>query len=190
MASEAAGGTGAGAGDQAVVAGVFADQHAGRAALEKLTAMGAQLRQAGVTGVLILSKDADGTVDARAADLPGASGGAGELEKRTIAALESLAGVQGHPDAPGAELGHALRPGAIALAVFVEPGSAPVVRMGLQNIGAQVLTDDDLRRIGAAWPACRRAGCTAPRRARARYRRPARSSTGRGSTRIPWPSRP
>jgi hypothetical protein len=57
--------------------------------------------------------------------------------------------VQGHPDAPAAELGHALRPGAIALAVFVEPGSAPVVRMGLQNIGAQVLTDDDLRRIGA-----------------------------------------
>jgi hypothetical protein len=149
MAGKAAGGIGTGTSDQAVVAGVFSDQHAGMAALEKLTAMGAQLSQAGVTGVLILSKDADGKVDARAADLPGASEGAGELEKRTIAALESLAGVQGHPDAPAAELGHALRPGAIALAVFVEPGSAPVVRMGLQNIGAQVLTDDDLRRIGA-----------------------------------------
>ena len=46
------------------------------------------------------------------------------------------------------ELCHALRPGAIALAVFVKPSSAPVVRMGLQNIGAQVLTDDALRRIG------------------------------------------
>ena len=119
------------------------------AALEKLTAMGPQLSQAGVTGVLILSKDADGKVGARAAELPGASEGADELEKKTIAALESLAGVQGHPDAPGAELGHALRPGAIALAVFVKPGNAPVVRMGLQNIGAHVLTDEDLRRIGA-----------------------------------------
>lgn len=149
MASEAAGGTATGTSDQAVVAGVFSDHQAGMAALEKLKAMGAQLSQAGVTGVLVLSKDADGKVEAQAAELPGASEGADELEKRTIAALESLAGVQGHPDAPAAELGHALRPGAIALAVFVKPGSAAVVRMGLQNIGAQVLTDDDLRRIGA-----------------------------------------
>jgi hypothetical protein len=42
MASKAAGGIGTGTSDQAVVAGVFADQHAGMAALEKLTAMGAQ----------------------------------------------------------------------------------------------------------------------------------------------------
>jgi hypothetical protein len=148
MASEAAGGTGTGT-SQAVVAGVFSDHHAGMAALEKLQAMGAQLSEAGVSGVLILAKDADGRVDARAAELPGASEGAEELEKRTIAALESMAGVQGHPDAPAAELGHALRPGAIALAVFVSPDRAPVVRMGLQNIGAQVLSDGDLRRIGA-----------------------------------------
>jgi hypothetical protein len=149
MASEAAGGTGTGTSDQAVVAGVFSDHSAGMAALEKLQAMGAQLRDAGVTGVLILAKDADGKVDARAAELPGASESADQLEKKTIAALESMAGVQGHPDAPAAELGHALRPGAIALAVFTKPDKAPVVRMGLQNIGAQVLTDDDLRRIGA-----------------------------------------
>jgi hypothetical protein len=134
---------------QAVVAGVFSDHSAGTAALEKLQAMGAQLSEAGVTGVLILAKDGDGRVDARAADLPGASEGAEKLEQRTIAALASMAGVQGHPDAPAAELGHALRPGAIALVVFVDRARAPVVRMGLQNIGAQVLGDDDLRRIGA-----------------------------------------
>ena len=149
MASAVAGGTGTSISDQAVVAGVFSDHSAGMAALEKLQAMGAQLGEAGVSGVLILAKDADGRVEARAAELPGASEGAEELEKRTIAALESMAGVQGHPDAPAAELGHALRPGAIALAVFVSPDRAAVVRMGLQNIGAQVLSDDDLRRIGA-----------------------------------------
>jgi hypothetical protein len=149
MASETAGGIGTGTSDQAVVAGVFSERHAGMAALEKLKAMGAQLSDAGVTGVLILAKDADGGVDARAAELPGAPEGADELEKRTIAALESMAGVQGYPDAPAAELGHALRPGAIALVVFANLDKAPVVRMGLQNIGAQVLTDDDLRRIGA-----------------------------------------
>jgi Protein of unknown function (DUF1254) len=88
-------------------------------------------------------------VHAQAADLPGASENAEELERRTIAALESMAGVRSHPDAPAAELGHALRPGAIALVVFVDPARAPVVRMWLQNIGAQVLSDDDLRRIGA-----------------------------------------
>ncbi len=134
---------------QAVVAGVFTDHSAGMAALEKLQAMGAQLSEAGVTGVLILAKDADGKVDARAAELPGASAGAKELEQRTIAALASMAGVQGHPDAPAAELGHALRPGAIALVVFVDRAEAPVIRMGLQKVGAQVLSDDDLRRIGA-----------------------------------------
>jgi hypothetical protein len=149
MASAGAGGVGTGISDQAVVAGVFSDHSAGMAALEKLQAIGAQLSEAGVTGVLILAKDAEGKVDARAAQLPGASEGADELEKQTIAALESMAGVQGHPDAPAAELGHALRPGAIALAVFVEPDRAAVVRIGLQNIGAQVLSDDDLRRIGA-----------------------------------------
>jgi hypothetical protein len=59
-------------------------------------------------------------VDAQAAQLPGASAGAEELERRTIAALKSMAGVRGHPDAPTAELGHALRPGAIALVAFVD----------------------------------------------------------------------
>jgi hypothetical protein len=190
MASAAAGGTGTGTSEQAVVAGVLSDHQAGTAALDKLQAMGPQLREAGVTGVLILAKDAEGKVDTRAAELPGASEDAEELEQQTIAALESMAGVQGHPDAPAAELGHALRPGAIALAVFVEPDKAPVVRMGLQNIGAQVLTDDDLRRIGAGQLVWRRAGCRVARPTRARSRCPARSSTGRVSMPIPLPSRP
>jgi hypothetical protein len=50
-----------------------------------------------VTGVLILSKDADGKVDARAADLPGASEGAGELVKRTIASGYSAVSPEFHP---------------------------------------------------------------------------------------------
>jgi hypothetical protein len=60
-----------------------------------------------------------------------------------------MAGVQGHPDAPAAEFGPALRPGAIALVVFVDRAKAPVARMGFQTLGAQVLSADDLRRIGA-----------------------------------------
>jgi hypothetical protein len=67
MASEAAGGTGSGS-DQAVVAGVLSDHPAGMAALEELKAMGAQLSEAGFTGVLILEMDNDGRVDARAGD--------------------------------------------------------------------------------------------------------------------------
>jgi hypothetical protein len=53
---------GGGGPEQAVVAGVFSDHGAGMAALEKLQAMGAQLSEAGVTGVLILVKDAEGRV--------------------------------------------------------------------------------------------------------------------------------
>jgi hypothetical protein len=181
---------GADTSEQAVVAGVFADHSAGTAALENLQAMGAQLRKAGVTGVLILAKDADGRVDAQAAQLPGASTDAQELEQRTIAALKSMAGVQGHPDAPAAELGHALRPGAIALVVFVERARVPVVRMGLQNVGAQVLSDDDLRRIGAGAAGVTTSGLQGGEAGRGSVRRPARCSTGRASTPTPWAFRP
>jgi hypothetical protein len=151
MASASAGasGTGGGTSEQALVVGVFFDHAAGMAASEKLQAMGPQLSEAAVSGVLILAKDTDGMVNARALDLPGASEGAEELEERTIAALASTAGLHGRPDARAAELGHALRPGAIALVVFASADAAPVVRMGLETIGAQVLGDDDLRRIGA-----------------------------------------
>ena len=52
--------------------------------------------------------------------------------------------------APGQVVGRDFHTdGAIALVVFVDHARAPVIRMGLQNVGAHVLSDDDLRRIGA-----------------------------------------
>ena len=68
MAREAAGGTGSGISDQAVVAGVLSDHPAGMAAFEELKAMGAQLSEAGFTGVLILEKDNNGRVETRSGD--------------------------------------------------------------------------------------------------------------------------
>lgn len=140
---------GVNADDQSLVAGVFADRQAGVAAVEQLTERAWQLEEAGVAGVLILSKDPDGALDTRAVPLPGASADVERLAARTVSALETITGVHGHPDAPAAELGHALLPGTVALAVFVDKAQAATVRTALQTVGARVLSDDDLRRIGA-----------------------------------------
>jgi hypothetical protein len=132
-----------------LVAGVFNDQAAGEAALGKLREMAPQLSDAGVTGVLTIIKAKDGTITAGAVDMPGASANADALVARTRSALEALAGRSGNGGAPAAELGQALMPGALAVGVFAPAARAEVVEMGMQNLGAQVLAQDDLKRIGA-----------------------------------------
>lgn len=136
-------------GDLGIVAGVFADHQAGAAALQTLTAKAGELGEAGVSGVLVLAKDADGAVSTSAADVPGASDDADALVRRTMDALAAASGDGARSTAPAARLGHALRPGAMAVAMFAPSAAQAVLRAGLQLAGAQVLTDDDLRRIGA-----------------------------------------
>jgi hypothetical protein len=139
---------GSGTDESTLVAGVFSDHAAAGPAVAKLKGMGAELAQSGVSGVLTVAKRADGTIDAQAVALAGVEATADALVERTRAALETLSGVQASGDTP-AELGAALAPGAVAVGVFLPADRAQVVTVGLQNLGAQVLTDDELRRIGA-----------------------------------------
>jgi hypothetical protein len=132
-----------------LVAGVFGDHAAAEPAVAKLKEMGAGLAQAGVSGILTVAKQADGTIDTRAVALPGVETSGDALAERTRAALEKLAGVRHAGDPAAAELGRALAPGAVAVGVFLPADRAQVVTIGMQNPGAQVLSDDELRRIGA-----------------------------------------
>ena len=87
-------------------------------------------------------------------------------------------------------LGLALNPGAVALGVFVDKQAAGKVEDGIGKTGAQILTADDLKRIGAGLGARAGTNDLAAKAAAAHacraLRRAARSSTGRRSTPIRW----
>ena len=68
---------------------------------------------------------------------------------RTRSALERSAGGRQDGGTPAAELGQALTPGSLAVGVFVPADRTQTVEMGMQRLGAQVLTQADLKRIGA-----------------------------------------
>ena len=136
-----------------LVAGVFRDHAAGEAALAKLREMAPQLAEAGVSGVLTLEKGDDGKITAGPVDMPGASARAEALVARTRSALQRLAGARPESGTPAAELGQALMPGAVAVGVFAPAGRADMIETGMQNAGAQVLSQADLKRIGAVMAA-------------------------------------
>ena len=54
---------------------------------------------------------------------------------------------------PATDLGQALMPGALAVGVFVPAGRTQMVEMGMQDVGAHVLSQEDLKRIGAGMAA-------------------------------------
>ena len=132
-----------------LVAGVFSDHAAWEAARGRLQEMAPQLSKAGVTAVLSIAKAGDGTITPTVVDMPGGSEGAEALLARTRSALERLSGGRGGEGTPAAELGHALMPGAVAVGVFVPTSRAQAVEVGMQNLGARVLSAEDLKRIGA-----------------------------------------
>ena len=132
-----------------LVAGVFSDHAAWEAARGRLQEMAPQLSKAGVTAVLSIAKAGDGTITPAVVDMPGGSEGAEALLARTRSALERLSGGRGGEGTPAAELGHALMPGAVAVGVFVPTSRAQAVEVGMQNLGARVLSAEDLKRIGA-----------------------------------------
>jgi uncharacterized membrane protein len=139
---------------QQLVAGVFATQAAYDAAAAKIKTMGPQLQVVNASNLLVIAKDEAGKVAIDVLDV-GASSGADlmALAKRAAADLESLGG-----NAPtsatdlaahASHLGAALNPGAVAVGVFVDKQFAPKIEDALRKMGVQVLTADDLKRIGA-----------------------------------------
>ena len=136
-----------------LVAGVFTDHAAGEAALAKLREMAPRLSQAGVTGVLTVAKARDGKITVEVVDVPGASDEASALVAKTRSALDKAAGAGGEGGTPAVELGQALMPGARAVGVFVPADRAQMVETGMQDLGAHVLSQADLKRIGAGMAA-------------------------------------
>jgi uncharacterized membrane protein len=139
---------------QQLVAGVFPTKALYDAVASKIKTMGPQLQLVNASNLLVIAKDEAGKVDIDVLDV-GASTGADlmALAKRAAGGLEAISG-----NAPSSatdlaahasHLGAALNPGAVAIGVFVDKQFAPKIAGALQKMGVQVLSADDLRRIGA-----------------------------------------
>lgn len=139
---------------QQLVAGVFPSKGAYDAVAGKLKTMGPQLQMVNASNLLVIAKDDAGKVDVDVLDV-GSSAGVDlmAMAQRVAAGVEALSG-----NAPSSatdlaahasHLGLALNPGAVALGVFVDKQYAAKIEDALRKMDAQVLTADDLKRIGA-----------------------------------------
>lgn len=136
------------------MAGVFTSKTDADAAMEKIKGIRPQLQMVNASNILVLAKDGKSKVDINIIDIGSTSG-------VNIAALAELIAVDltviadkpvGSPtelNVQATHLGHALNPGAVAICLFVDPQYAGKIEDGIGKIGAQVLTADDLKRIGA-----------------------------------------
>lgn len=139
---------------QQLVAGVFASKEAGYAAIKKIEGYGPQLRMVNASNILVLAKDDSSKVDVSIIDIGSSSSVNIEaMAERIVANLIAIAGNPvGSPtelNVQATHLGHALNPGAVAIGMFVDPRSVSTIEDGLGYMGAQVLTPEDLKRIGA-----------------------------------------
>ncbi|AKB28998.1 hypothetical protein MSSIT_2279 [Methanosarcina siciliae T4/M] len=137
-----------------LVAGIFASKASADAAMEKIKSLGPQLQKVNASNILVLAKDDKGKVDINIIDIGSTSG-------MNIAALaeriaEDIITVASKPVGSPAELnvqvthlGHALNPGSVAIGLFVDPQYAEKIKAGIEKAGAQFLTAEDLKRIGA-----------------------------------------
>ncbi len=178
--------------------GVFASKAGYDAVAGKLKTMGPQLQMVNASNLLVIAKDDAGKVDVDVLDV-GSSAGVDlvAMAERVAADVETLSG-----NAPSSatdlaahasHLGLALNPGAVALGVFVDKQYAAKIEDALGKMGAQVLTADDLKRIGAGLGAA--AGMNdlaakASMAAQAPRPRHRPSLTGTRSTPTRWRSRP
>jgi hypothetical protein len=138
---------------QQLVAGVFASKTAADAAMEKIKGLGPQLQMVNASNILVLSKDDKGKVDISIIDIGSTSGvNIAVLAKRIAADLTAVAdkpvGSPTELNVRATHLGHALNPGAVAVGLFVDPQSAGKIEDGIGKMGAQILTAEDLKRIG------------------------------------------
>ena len=93
-----------------------------------------------MSGVLTVAKGGDGKITVGVVDVPGASEQTEALVARTQAALGEITGMGGEVGTPAAELGQALMPGSLAVGAFVPAGRTQMVEMGMQELGAHVLS--------------------------------------------------
>jgi hypothetical protein len=139
---------------QQLVAGVFATTAVYDAVAGKIKSMGPQLQMVNASNLLVIAKDEAGKVAVDVLDI-GSSAGADimAMAKRVAANVKTLGGsVLGSPTdlaAHASHLGVALNPGAVAVGVFVDAQFAPKIEDALKKLGVQVLSAEDLKRIGA-----------------------------------------
>lgn len=139
---------------QQLVAGVFATKAGYDAVAGKLKTMGPQLQMVNASNLLVIAKDDAGKVDVDVLDI-GSSAGLDlvAMADRVAADVETLGGnVPSNATdltAHASHLGLALNPGAVAIGIFVDKQYAGKIEDALGKMGAQVLTTEDLKRIGA-----------------------------------------
>jgi hypothetical protein len=139
---------------QQLVAGVFASKAAADTAMEKVKGLYPQLQMVKASNILVLAKDDKGKVNINIIDTGSNSGvNIAALAERIAADLTAVAskpvGSPAELNVQATHLGHALNPGAVAIGLFVDPQYADKIEDSIGKIGAQVLTADDLKRIGA-----------------------------------------
>lgn len=139
---------------QRLVAGVFASKAVVETAMEKIRELSPQLQMMNASSILVFTKDDKGEVEVNTIDIGSISGvNIAALAERITADLASIASKPvGSPtelNVQATHLGHALNPGAVAISLFVDPQYAGKIEGSMRKIGAQVLTADDLKHIGA-----------------------------------------
>ncbi len=139
---------------QQLVAGVFASKAAAHTAMENIRGLSPQLQMMNASSIIVLTKDDKGEVEVDTIDIGSTSGvNIAALAEQITADLASIASKPvGSPtelNVQATHLGHALNPGTVAIGLFVDPQYAGKIEDGIRKIGAQVLTADDLKHIGA-----------------------------------------
>ena len=139
---------------QQLVAGVFANKATAEAAMNKVKGLGPMLQMVNASNLIVLAKDENGKVDINIVDIGSKSGlNMAVLAEQIAADLIAIAGKPvGTPTelhVQATHLGHALNPGAVAIGLFVDPQSAAKIEEGIRKMGAQILTVNDLKRIGS-----------------------------------------
>ena len=139
---------------QQLVAGVFASKAAFDAVAGKLKTMGPQLQMVNASNLLVIAKDDAGNVDVDVLDVGSAAGlNLVAMAERVAADVETLGGNTPSSATDLADhashLGLALNPGAVAIGIFVDKQYAGKIEDALGKMGAQVLTADELKRMGA-----------------------------------------
>lgn len=139
---------------QQLVAGVFSSKAVADNAMKKIKMFSPKLKKVNASDVLVLAKDDKGKVHINAIDIGSTSDvNIAELAECITADLRNIAGKPiGSPtelNVQATHLGHALNPGTVAIALFADPQYAARVEEGIREIGASILTKDDLKHIGA-----------------------------------------
>jgi hypothetical protein len=137
-----------------LVAGIFASKEAADAAMKKIKDLRPRLHKVNASNILVLAKDNKGKVEINIIDIGSTSGtNSISLVERVAADVNTISGkpvgIPTESNVQATHLGYALNPGTVAIGLFVDLQYAGKIEDSIREIGAQVLTSDDLKRIGA-----------------------------------------